>query len=95
MSEPANTASPADPKPKAPRRRFTPDERIARAQAEIARVEEDRRTRVRETINSIASALRDCAVEANKAGLKTEAKRCTDALAALLGGASVDGMETE
>ena len=67
------------------RRRFTPEERIANRKADIARIEEKQREKVREQIGEAAGLLLACAMAAELAGMKDEAKRCDGALIALNG----------
>lgn len=80
----ASVPVPAD-KPKPPRRRFTPEERIANREAEIARIKEGRRTKARELIDDAREMLRQCRAEAKASGMEVEAQRCEDALDVLAG----------
>lgn len=73
-----------------PRRRFTPEERIANRKAEIARIEEQERQRLIDRIDGAGAILRDCARAAESGGMTREAKLCADALAVLAGTKKVE-----
>lgn len=79
MSTPESV--PADPTP--PRRRFTPAERIANREAEIERIKEKQRERVREMIAEAIEALQECGHAAKDAGMAAEAKLCAGAYAVM------------
>lgn len=62
------------------RRRFTPEERIANREREIALIREKRKQVIRDRIDEARVMLRACATEAMSAGMEPEAEVCRDAL---------------
>lgn len=69
--------------PKAPRRRLTPEEKIERARAEIARAEAVQRARAMDALLEAQESLQAAIAMAEKAGMVAEAARWTKALAAM------------
>lgn len=88
--EPNLRPVPDHAEPKAPRRRFTPEERIANREREIALIQEGQRLRVRRMIGEAGAALAECVSAANCAGMEEEAKRCADTMAVLAGTKKVE-----
>lgn len=66
-----------------PRRRFTPEQRIAARKAEIDAIEAAQRDRVREMIDKIRNALEVAADKADASGMAKEAGRCRAAITEL------------
>lgn len=85
---------PEAPAEKKPRRRLTPEERIAERKAEIAAIEARQRERVREQISDVEGALHNCRSAAMLAGMEAEAKTCLEALRVLTGTAKLDPEES-
>jgi hypothetical protein len=72
-----------DAKPKTPRRRLTPEQRIANRKAEIERIEEQRREKVRGMLAEARTMLDNAATRAADAGMREEESRCRTAIEAL------------
>ena len=87
----SNEPHPAPTDPKPPRRRFTPEERIANREAEIARIKERQRDNVRELIEEAQQALHNCVLAAKSTDMQAEAERCARAIAVLVGAAKGEG----
>jgi cob(I)alamin adenosyltransferase len=83
MTTPKTMTDSPDHAPKKPRRRLTPEQRIAERKAEIARIEEQQRERVRSDIDELAEALHEAESRAAGAGMTAEAARLHDAREAL------------
>lgn len=70
--------------PDKPRRRIlSPEERLAKLDAETKRVKELQRTRVRDCIDDALDVLRDAQAKATAAGMETESRMIGAAIAAL------------
>jgi hypothetical protein len=69
--------------PKKPRRRLTPEQRIAEREAEIAKIKEKCRERVRDTIDELSLGLRLASDRATEAGMTDAVARIDAAIKAL------------
>jgi hypothetical protein len=87
MSRPIDPTTASVPIPEAAekkaRRRFTPEERIANRKAEIERIEEQRREKVRGMLAEARTMLDNAATRAADAGMREEESRCRTAIEAL------------
>ena len=70
---------------KKPRRRLTPEERIAERKAEIERIEAGRRERAVRAVYSARSLLQSASDQATSVGMHAEADACMKAMKALEG----------
>jgi predicted DNA-binding protein (UPF0278 family) len=73
------------PAPKKPRRRLTPEQRIAEKEAEIQRIKEQQRVRVYGNVEALIAALREASDRATEAGMMDTAERIDAAIKALTG----------